>query len=800
MDRPVDGITYRLNDGGTATVIAKTSGKYSGDIIIPSNVTYGQETYTVTGIGEKAFYRCTGLKSITIPDSVESIGASAFEGCSSLTSITIPSGVTSIANSTFHGCSGLTSIKIPDKVTSIEASAFSSCSGLTSIKIPDKVTEIGNNAFAGCGGLTSIKIPSGVESIQNLTFLGCNGLTNITIPAGVTSIRAGAFKDCHYLEKVIFEADSKLTCIESVGRNGISGAFQACIALTSITIPDGVTSIGAQTFYQCWKLESITIPDGVTSIGLSAFNECKALTNITIPNSVTSIGNSAFNDCEKLTSIAIPTSVTKIGTDAFKNCDSTLTALIYGTNAQGNTTLADKFPNHIFLATEPEIDYIIDKSAKLKEISNEKATDNSGNKLTVKYSKDGENWHTKPIFTGLEPRTEYTFEVGLFGNSNDKQPKAVYKLAPVKTLDAINIELKKITQNSVTLETLADLGSEITAKYCIKKDGTWQPGSGPEFTGLEPNTPYSFGVGLFKNSSDDQLITVYELGSVKTLAANMTLEAEDITQNSITLKPLESLGSGIIAKYCIKQDGNVEDWQTNPKFEGLTSGTTYTFKAKYFVGNKGITEAIEANIKTLTPYTPPAKPTIDIAGKEGGTVIYDRIKHTVTITPNDNYLVKEITLNGTTVPVTDGAMVLENIYGWSRISVTFEPKPELAFEPDKYISELKFKANSSKTSKGNIRIKVNSITDDNGNKIDLTELKDKGYTVKFKYYRSTKKASKYTAKVEKDADINSYINTSGKKGIKYYYKVRVMVYDADGNLVAKSDLKQCSYAARIWSK
>ena len=88
----------------------------------------------------------------------------------------------------------------------------------------------------------------------------------------------------------------------------------------------------------------------------------------------------------------------------------------------------------------------------------------------------------------------------------------------------------------------------------------------------------------------------------------------------------------------------------------------------------------------------------------------------------------------------------------------------------------------------------------NDNPVDLNELEKNGYTVKFKYYRSVKKSAGYDTRLEKDADINSYINNFGDKGTKYYYKVKVMVYDADGNLVAQSSLNQCKYAMRVWIK
>ena len=337
---------------------------YKGEdtvIKIPSKI----EGNPVTYIGDYAFSGCTGLTSITIPDSVTSIGEHAFNSCTNLEAITIPKNAKfNSSGCTFNNCknlknvkfssgiekipdylffyssnlNSLTSITIPDSVTSIGRYAFLGCTGLTSITIPDSVTYIGYAAFSGCTGLTSITIPDSVTSIGESAFRDCTGLTSITIPDSVTTIGSSAFRDCTGLTSIIIP-DS----VTSIGES----AFSGCTGLTNITIPDSVTSIGYRAFSGCTNLETITIPKNAkfNSSGCT-FNNCKnlknvkfssgiekipdylffyssnlnSLTSITIPDSVTSIGRYAFLGCTGLTSITIPDSVTYIGYAAFSGC------------------------------------------------------------------------------------------------------------------------------------------------------------------------------------------------------------------------------------------------------------------------------------------------------------------------------------------------------------------------------------------------------------------------------------------------------------------------------------------------
>jgi hypothetical protein len=337
-----------------------------------TSVTFGSG---VTSIGDWAFERCSNLTSVTLGSGVTSIGNGVFSGCTGMASIYIEEGNTcydsrdncnaiieTASNTLILGCKNTV---IPESVTSIGDYAFSGCSGLTSITILSSITSIGNNAFYGCNNLKTVTLESNevasenrslstifgsqvqkyvigdsVSSIGDYAFSGCSSLKNLIIPDGITSIGDGAFQGCSSLQYnslsntsylgntknryvVLVKANSSLTrCnVNAKCRIIYSGAFSGCNAMKSITIPEGVVSIGSHAFYECSSLTSVEIPNSVISpIGNQTFEGCRALTSVTISENVTSIDSRAFYNCSSLLSVTIPNSVTSIGEYAFGNC------------------------------------------------------------------------------------------------------------------------------------------------------------------------------------------------------------------------------------------------------------------------------------------------------------------------------------------------------------------------------------------------------------------------------------------------------------------------------------------------
>jgi len=362
-DFVLDGIYYNKKSDITVEVTYKNldEGNYTGDIVIPNEINYNGETYKVTAISDWAFSRCSGLKSVTIPFSVESIGngifkncnveklvvhskdigekwfvnspikelvignevetigEKSFQCCNGLTSIVVPNNVVSIGGWAFESCKGLISIEIGDGVIEIGEFCFSFCERLSNLKIGDNVKHIGRNAFDYCKGLSSVIIPNSVTTIDERAYNHCTSLSSVVIGDGVVDIGTEAFIGCDNLSTLIFGNH-----VQNIG----DFAFCKCISLHSVVLPNNVLAIGNGAFYGCKEIAAIDLPNNLLKIGWEAFEGCEKLQNIEIPNSVDSIGGHCFKDCSSLMSVTIGKGIQYINGNVFEGCGNLVSATI----------------------------------------------------------------------------------------------------------------------------------------------------------------------------------------------------------------------------------------------------------------------------------------------------------------------------------------------------------------------------------------------------------------------------------------------------------------------------------------
>ena len=347
-DFAVNGIYYNITSSNTVAVNHKdhTYNSYSGNVNIPSTVTYGGTTYSVTSIAHSAFADCNNLTGVTIPGTVTRIDYYAFALCTKLASITIPNSVTSLGANEFYGCSSLADVTLGSGLTYIDSYAFSNCNALATITCLSTTppTMGGSNCFTTTAySNAKLKVPAAAlnayksadwwrmfTTIEALPFDFCvDGIYYKKTSSNTVEVT--------YRELLALSYSGNVTIPQTIKVNNVTYkvtaigefAFYGCKGLTNVTMPGSVTAINGCAFEGCTGLAAVTLPGSLATLGLDAFARCSALKNIIIPSSVTKIGGYAFSSCTALQTVTIGSGLEYIGDKAFNECSALTTVNCY---------------------------------------------------------------------------------------------------------------------------------------------------------------------------------------------------------------------------------------------------------------------------------------------------------------------------------------------------------------------------------------------------------------------------------------------------------------------------------------
>lgn len=304
-DAQIDGIYYNLDKENKTAEVTSNPNKYSGDIIIPEEISYSGSNYVVTTFGEDSFKDCNMLTSITISKNIIKFGYHAFSGCTGLEAVYI-SDLAAWCNINvdwlfLHDIASTSPISYAKHL-------FLNGNEIIDLEIPEGVEKIGSCCFLGCSSLSSVTIPNSIKSIGHGAFAGCSGLTSVYISD------IAAWCDIFFGDGAsdLYNNSNPLTTANHLFLNGEE--------IKEIDIPNSVSSISNYAFYGFNNLKKITIPNSVTSIGGHAFEGCSSITNISLHPNIESIGSHAFADCSNLSSVTLLCSPSTVDSDIFSGC------------------------------------------------------------------------------------------------------------------------------------------------------------------------------------------------------------------------------------------------------------------------------------------------------------------------------------------------------------------------------------------------------------------------------------------------------------------------------------------------
>ena len=328
---------YTVLDDGTAEITGY-QGKTDGDLLIPNSI----DGYTVTSIGENAFFHKTFHDKLILPETVEVIKEYAFAECGFTGSLAIPDGVTEIEREAFERNKFTGELKLPNSLEKIDDCAFMYSGFTGDLILPDSLKELGSVVFTDCNFNGKLVLPSGITEIGEATFKGCSFIGDLIIPEGVTEIGDGAFAaredyslasadipvpeniinneiSVYGAEKVADPFTGKLVLPSTLKKIGWF-AFAGCGLKENLTIPNGVTEIGVGAFEECAFTGDLNLADvNITEITQSAFSKCDFNGTLTLSSKISEIEDMAFFDCKFTGDLIVPDSLTNIGDGAFSS-------------------------------------------------------------------------------------------------------------------------------------------------------------------------------------------------------------------------------------------------------------------------------------------------------------------------------------------------------------------------------------------------------------------------------------------------------------------------------------------------
>lgn len=310
-DVEINGIYYNIIPVAKSVEVTYGDRPYVGSITIPESIEYKGETYNVTSVGYRAFWQCSELISVVVPQSINSIGASAF-----------------------HSCQNLSSVSLSDGLTNIGSAAFRNCNKLQEIVIPNTVVKMEDWVFADCTSINSISLSNNLEYISGMAFWKCYSLKNIRIPHSVTSIWGGAFEDCTGLETLVMP--------DEVNYIDMS-AFAGCSNLKELTLGKGIVSIGEKIISGCKNLSKIICyASAIPSTHANAFAESYVgYMELYVPNNLVAdyTNNEIWNQFGKI--LPIPSESDKCATPSISYANGKLSFTCETEGAECVATISD---------------------------------------------------------------------------------------------------------------------------------------------------------------------------------------------------------------------------------------------------------------------------------------------------------------------------------------------------------------------------------------------------------------------------------------------------------------------------